>query len=102
MPIPDYETLMLPLLNLAAANPGSELPTLAAVKSLADKFNLTEEERRELLPSGATFKFSSRVGWAATYLKKAGLLEAPRRGQLRITPRGLSAPKQGPEKLHGE
>lgn len=102
MPIPDYETLMRPLLNLAAENPTNELQTLSAVKTLADKFNLTETERRELLPSGATFKFSSRVGWAATYLKKAGLLEAPRRGHLLITQRGLDALKQTLGKIDGD
>lgn len=99
MAIPDYETLMLPLLNLAAGNPNKELLVLDAVKSLADVYKLTEEERRELLPSGATFRFSSRVGWAATYLKKAGLLEAPRRGYLRVTRRGLDALKQKPERI---
>ena len=88
MPIPDYEALMLPLLTLAGQDPKNDLRTLDAVKSLADKYGLTEDERRELLPSGATFKFSSRVGWAATYLKKSALLEAPRRGYLRITDRG--------------
>jgi restriction system protein len=99
MAIPDYETLMLPLLNLAAGNPNKELLVLDAVKLLADSYKLTEEERRELLPSGATFRFSSRVGWAATYLKKAGLLEAPRRGYLRVTKRGLDALRQKPAKI---
>lgn len=102
MPIPDYETLMLPLLSLAAGKPSHELLTLSAVESLSDKFKLTDEERRELLPSGATFKFSSRVSWAATYLKKAGLLEAPRRGCLRITQRGLDALKQKPARIDGD
>lgn len=102
MPIPDYETLMLPLLNLVSESSSTEFLTLGAVKSLADKFNLTEEERRELLPSGGTFKFSSRVSWAATYLKKAGLLEAPRRGHLHITQRGLDVLKQKPAKINGE
>jgi restriction system protein len=102
MPIPDYETLMLPLLNLAGGSPKTELLILDAVKSLADKYGLTEEDRRELLPSGATFKFSSRVSWAATYLKKAGLLDAPRRGYLRITQRGLDALKQKPTRIDGD
>src|SRR5882724_400343 len=100
--IPDYETLMLPLLMLAAADPKKELSVLDAVKTLADNYGLTEEERRELLPSGATFRFSSRVSWAATYLKKAGLLEAPRRGYLRVTQRGVEALKQKPARIDGE
>jgi restriction system protein len=102
MPIPDYETLMSPLMSLAAENANKELVLLNAINSLANKFQLTEEERRELLPSGATFKFSSRVGWAATYLKKAGLLEAPRRGCVRITQRGLDALKKRPAKIDGD
>lgn len=93
---------MLPLLSLAAEKPGNELLILSAVKLLADKYGLTEEERRELLPSGATFKFSSRVSWAATYLKKAGLFESPRRGYLLITQRGLEALKRKPTRIDGD
>ena len=102
MPIPDYEMIMLPLLQLTAANPDAEFSTANAVKAIADKYQLTEDERRELLPSGGTFKISSRVGWAATYLKKAGLLEAPRRGHLRITARGLAALKKKPASIDGD
>ena len=102
MPIPDYETLMLPLLFLAAETPKNEVSGLNAVSSLANKFTLTDAEKTELLPSGGTFKFSSRVSWAATYLKKAGLLEAPRRGFLRITQRGLDALKRKPARIDGE
>ena len=101
MPIPNYETLMLPLLTLAADKPESELAGLTAVGSLASTFKLTDKERTELLPSGGTFKFSSRVSWAATYLKKAGLLEAPRRGYLRITKRGLEALMKKPKRRDG-
>lgn len=89
MAIPDYETLMLPLLHLAADAKGQEVPFPCAVGKLADQFNLTDEERQELLPSGGTFKFSSRVSWARTYLQKAGLLESSRRGHFRITERGV-------------
>ena len=102
MPIPDYETLMLPLLSLAAETPKNELSGLTAVSALAAKFTLTDEERTELLPSGGTFKFSSRVSWAATYLKKSGLLEAPRRAYLCITQRGLDALKRKPTRIDGE
>jgi restriction system protein len=57
MPIPDYETLMLPLLQLAAEANGQEVALPAAVGKLTDQFNLTDDERQELLPSGGTFKF---------------------------------------------
>mgnify|MGYP003530376562 CR=1 FL=1 len=58
MPIPDYETLMLPLLQIAAEMNGQEIPLTAAVEKLATQFKLTTDERHELLPSGGTFKFS--------------------------------------------
>ena len=76
MPIPDYETLMLPLLNIAAEANGQEVPLVAAVDKLAAKFKLTTEERHELLPSGGTFKFSSRVSWARTYPAKGRALRS--------------------------
>lgn len=102
MAIPDYETLMLPLLHLAADAKGQEVPLPGAVGKLADQFNLTDEERQELLPSGSTFKLSSRVSWARTYLQKAGLLEPTRRGHFRITDRGWSILKSKPNHIDGE
>ncbi len=99
MPIPDYETLMGPLLRIAQASKGSEVAISDAIDQLGDQYKLTEEERRELLPSGSTFKFSSRVSWARTYLQKAGLLEAARRGYFRITKRGMEVLSKKPEKV---
>ena len=86
MPIPDFQTLMLPLLKLL--NEKRELEAREAAPLLGDRFQLTEEERRKLLPSGKQEVFANRVGWARTYLKKAGLLETPRRGLWRLTDRG--------------
>jgi restriction system protein len=99
MSIPDYETIMLPLLRLANANPNEDLSIRKAGDFLANEFRLDESDRAELLPSGGTFKFSSRVSWAATFLKKAGLLEAPRQGKLRITSRGIAALKTKPKRI---
>jgi len=93
---------MLPLLQLAAEANGQEVSLPAAVVKLADKFNLSDDERQELLPSGGTFKFSSRVSWARTYLQKAGLLEATRRGHFRITDRGQRILKSKPDHIDGE
>lgn len=101
MAIPDYETLMLPLLQIAAEANGQEVPIVSAVDKLAGRFKLTDEERRELLPSGGTFKFSSRVSWARTYLQKAGLLEATKRSHFRITDRGLRILKNKPDRIDG-
>ncbi len=84
--IPDYQTLMLPLLK--TVSDGKEYKFSDVVEALANQFKLTAEERKGLLPSGQAFLFSNRVGWARTYLKKAGLLEAPRRGIMLISERG--------------
>lgn len=99
MPIPDYESLMLPLLEIASATNDDEIKLSDAADQLAKRFKLTDKERTELLPSGGTFKFSSRVSWARTYLQKAGLLEAPKRGYFRLTPRGATVIKQAPSKV---
>jgi len=102
MPIPDYETLMLPLLRIAAAEKGYEASLLNAIAQLAEEFKLTEEEKKELLPSGGTFKFSSRVSWARTYLQKAGLLKATRRGHFTITARGKEVLKKAPQRINNK
>jgi restriction system protein len=87
MAVPDYQSVMLPLLRFTATK-GGEVSIPEAVEALAQEFGLTEEELREPLPSGIQPRFLNRVGWAATYMKKAGLLEATRRAHFRITPRG--------------
>lgn len=99
MSIPDYETLMLPLLRIAEAKKGDEVALIDAIEQLAAEFHLTEDEKRELLPSGGTFKFSSRVSWARTYLQKAGILESTRRGHFKITQRGLDVLKKKPQRI---
>ncbi|AGX88058.1 restriction endonuclease [Candidatus Symbiobacter mobilis] len=97
MPIPDYQTLMLPLLRFAAD--GIDHTTREAVEVLATEFQLTPAERNELLASGQQAIFNNRVGWANSYLKKAGLLESPRRGALRITARGKQILGDNPARI---
>ena len=97
MPIPDYQALMLPVLRLAGDREDHRFRE--AVETLADEFALTDAERNELLPSGSQFVFASRVGWARTYLKQAGLLEAPRRGYFAITERGQDLLAEHPEQI---
>src|SRR3712207_5653732 len=93
--ISDYQTVMLPFLNLAAG--GEEHKLRDAVEELADHFDLTEDECKELLPSGSQqATFDNRVGWARTYIKKAGLLEYPRRGYFRIADQCVRALEQKP------
>jgi len=96
MPIPDYQTLMLPVLRLGAAG---EISVRNAIQRLATDFNLTDEERTELLPSGKQAVFANRVQWAKTYLVKAGLLEATRRAHFTITDRGRAVLAQNPRRL---
>jgi restriction system protein len=83
MTIPDYQTVMLPLLKLAEDR--TEHRFRDAIEELAVYSNLTEDERKEPLPSGSQVTFDNRVGWARTYLKKAGLLGPPKRGYFKIT-----------------
>lgn len=87
MPIPDFQTLMYPLLNLTRDQQEWASRDLSDV--LSDHFGLTEEERTQRLPSGTQTTMLNRIGWAATHLRKAGLLESTRRGYNRITPLGL-------------
>jgi restriction system protein len=89
---------MLPLLRFAAD--GEEHSLRETIEALADQFELTDEERRDLLPSGQQATFDNRVGWARTYMKKAGLLESTRRGYYKITDRGTGVIGQNPPEIN--
>jgi len=67
---------------------------------LSDEFKLTETERKELLPSGRQPIIDNRIGWARTYMLKAGLLSAPKRGYIRITDKGLEVLRQKPKRIN--
>lgn len=96
MAIPDYQTLMLPLLKLASD--GQLHAVRDSVNHLADQFALTEDERQMLFASGSEL-FAGRVGWARTYLKQAGLLAAPRRGTFKITDVGSALLATNPQRI---
>jgi len=100
MAIPDYQTCMLPFLRFLAD--GQEHSLRDAEEALAEHFQLNPAERAELLPSGQQGIFKNRIGWARTYLKKAGLLEAPKRGVFRISDRGLQALASNPGRIDGK
>lgn len=93
MPIPDYQSFMKPLPELASDQ--KEHSLREAHSHLADRFELTSEERNQLLPSGRQETYKNRIGWARTYLSKAGLLENTRRGHFKITDRGLDPIHRG-------
>jgi restriction system protein len=98
MPIPDYQTLMLPVLQLASDL--QEHKFSDSVQSLAVEFNLSDDEINELLPSGSQAVFNNRVGWARSYLKQAGLLASPKRGYFKVTEQGLKLLAEKPEKIN--
>ncbi len=97
MAIPDYQSLMLPLLRYVAD--GREHTIRDAIESLGAALQLTDVERNALLPSGSQAIFNNRVSWANVYLKKAGLVEAPRRAVLKITPRGKAVLDTHPPRI---
>ena len=100
MAIPDYQSIMLPLLQLVADK--QEYKMRDATATLADQFDLSDEERKVLIPSGTQALFYNRVGWARTYLVKAGLLETPRRGYIAITESGLKLLAEKPTEVNNK
>lgn len=97
MPVPDFQTIMLPYLR--TLRDGEQRANVAIRDLLADEFELSDEERNEILPSGRTRRFSNRVAWAGFYLSKAGLIEKPARGQCRITDQGRKVLAEPPDRI---
>lgn len=97
MTIPDYQTIMLPLMQMASD--GREYSLREAIEKLSYHFQLSDQERQEMLPSGRQATFDNRVGWARTYLKKADLLTTTRRGYFQITVRGQSVLSSNPDSI---
>lgn len=95
--IPDYQSLMLPLLKLVSD--GQEHKYRDLIERLALEFNLSDDERKELLASGNQAIFDNRVGWAKTYLKKAGLLDSPKRATFVITDLGQQTLAKKPTRI---
>jgi len=96
MAIPDFQTIMLPLLKIHEDK--EEHSLRQTIDELAIQFNLTQEEQNQLLPSGQEI-FHNKVGWSRTHLKKAGLIEYTQRGYSRILDRGLKVLTQKPERI---
>ena len=97
MPIPDFQTVMRPVLE--SVRHGQPLALGDVRQHVANAFQLTEEERKQRLPSGRQTVINNRVGWARTYLNKAGLLHIPQRGMVEITDRGQAALANGPDRI---
>ncbi|WP_199252656.1 restriction endonuclease [Chachezhania sediminis] len=94
--IPDFQTLMRPVLAASAAG---ERRIGEVVDEMATAFRLTDDERHEMLDSGRQTRIANRVHWARAYLKQAGLVRATRRGYYEITDRGREALASGPERI---
>lgn len=98
MPIPDFQSVFLPLLKACAD--GQEHTKQELLPLLAKQFGLTEAELSVKIASGGARMFDNRVGWATSYLKQARLLENLRRGVYRITARGLQVLDENPQPLN--
>lgn len=97
MSVPDYQTLMLPILQ--SLSDREQRKTGEIISHVAEKFNLSEEDMRELIPSGRSKLIHNRVGWACTDLRKAGLISSPKRGVNEITEDGLRVLSDKPERI---
>jgi restriction system protein len=96
MPIPPHDVLMLPILRVCAEKTWVMRDLIART---ADDLGLTDAEREQMIPSGSTTVIASRVHWAKTYLKQAGLLEQPKRAQVRISSEGQEVLAKGLAKI---
>lgn len=100
MPCPTYEDFMLPMLQFLAD--GRTVHWREMIPALADMLAMSQADREELLPSGIRTALEDRVGWAKTYVKKAGLIDQPLRGHVRITQVGLQALAKKPSHIDGK
>ena len=97
MAVPDFQSFFKPLLEIAGDD--KEHAIKDARKMIASLMKLTEEDLKDMLPSGTQSKFDNRVAWAKIYLTKAKILEAPRRAHFIITDRGRSLLKEGHKRI---
>jgi len=98
MPIPDFQSIMLPLLKLLGDD--NERSMKEMYSQLAEHFKLTEAELAELLPSGQQTVFTNRIAWAKTHMKKAGLVDNPIRGRVKLSTRGREILEQNPTTIN--
>lgn len=97
MAVPDFQSLMLPLLRCAS---DGEVHSMAEARDrLAAEFNLSDQDRSELLPSARAKRYDNRVAWAKVHLTRAGLLDSPKAGLFRINDRGREVLAQGLDRV---
>ncbi|KUJ72511.1 restriction endonuclease [Thiomicrospira sp. WB1] len=98
MTIPDFQSVMLPVLKVVSS--GEVMNKNDVVEQVSEAFRLSPEQRAELLPSGKQTVIKNRIGWAMTYLKKAGLVSSPKRAHIQVTDLGRQVLAQHPEKIN--
>lgn len=98
MSVPDFQTMMLPILRLAQENVEISVPTITP--QLAGLYNLTDAEKAERVPSGQQTKLTNRISWVFAHFQKAGLLKKQKRGVYEMTARGKELLEQNPEKIN--
>lgn len=96
MAIPDYQTMMLPVLQ---ASSEGEITVSACIDYIARRFGLSDDDLNEMLNSGRQTRLANRVHWATTYLAQAGLVERTGRGRFRATDRGLKILHENPGRI---
>ena len=97
MAVPDFQSLMLPLLKFSAD--GEEHSMQEAREGLAEVMRLSQEDLEKRLPSGRQYTFANRVAWAKVYLTQAGILESPKRGKFNISNRGKQILIEAPDRI---
>jgi restriction system protein len=97
MAVPDFQSMMLPFLEITGD--GQVHTTSEVIQRLADGFQLSQEDREELLPSGTQRRLNNRVKWVAAHFRKAGLIESMGPGKFKITSRGQSILASTPQKI---
>ena len=97
MAIPDFQSVMRPLLQ--AVSDGKQHSLANVMEAVSKHFQLTDEDLALRLPSGKQTYIKNRIGWARTYLTKAGLLSMPKRATIQITPQGLAALQERPDRV---
>ena len=98
MAVPDFQSLMLPVLK--TVSDGKIYTMRSVIEKCADMLSLDDNDRKEMLPSGRQYKFDNRIHWAKKYLLESGLLESPERGRIKISKRGLDVLSEKPLKIN--
>lgn len=97
MTIPDFQTVMRPILSLLSD--GAARPNRDVIAAMAEQFGLDDEERAALLPSGRQRVIDNRVHWAVSHLSQAGLIERPARAHMQITATGRQVLADHPDRV---